>query len=897
MSCFDSGQKVHDALRNFTFRFFRRYVPPGSVLFGDASSWLALSSILPPHELTVPPLEVAALYDYNTALPRAQNSKFLVDSADSLQHFVFLVGEEASSILDDALISKITSRVLEYLQQTMEPVDERASLEHHGGLGVRVLVLTTWTNTDAAQMQHARQVSPGTRQLNVKRPNRQRGLNEPLHSQEESSDLVYPYAALKERIEQQLLDRYAKQDAVRTREESSRSTRQGVRPVRREISVQCWMLYAPFLAVYSAFPSQNMGAVMLGDRTWCHCIGFPNDIRAWSDLERIRLDSQTDELANMLLRLTRQVAAFCAALKCPCSGAFAFRNAPVAAASARLFLESLEHAESEMVDLELGDDVGLQMEALMPRNRHPASSRGGVCVLFLDRLTDVASAVRHRDGVDPTCFDWFGHLLSARGHVLGRASRRILGTTADPSLDPDWFIAPFGGISGRRALLSTTGFTEEMLRRQCDLGAFLTFILAELSLIAEQLPGIHGTVDQQPVVEAIQKPPIPAPSRPPRSKLGATRLGRIHASTSSTCSGSSTPNGPRGSKHSARPASYSQGAQSQTIEDLIQKTNALTESIWSALEPRQRLRHSGLFIYASAAVQCAETVLRANGSQESEHADTLAPTYDERRLQSLFQLAEHWSIQGTRPDEIINELLDIVSNQDLYRVVLPFLIYTCALINWSEHLSNSGKERLCQAMAEAAARAGDSWLHETATPLVSRLCELSALSSRNCATNQALMANWRSWLQQLRHDRKEKAPAGSTEKAPNLDNVAHPALVLSCLQGETTDLQFYPRHRVGTLAALGEIFGIYREHAKVSASAPEIPSLGDHALVLVCATNGLTISELRAFQDIANNQDEHHPKLVVLHSGLEFVDRDTLLSVCFGVQTEGASRGSKASDG
>ncbi|KAK4531804.1 hypothetical protein CCYA_CCYA09G2661 [Cyanidiococcus yangmingshanensis] len=896
MSRFPLGKQVHDALRALTFSFFRRYIPARSILFGDSASWLALSSLLPLHEVVRPPLELAALYDWNTALTGRPVWKLGSSDTDSLKHFVFLLSEEVPSLFDDTIIARISSRVVEYLELATEGADQHASLALPDGLEIRILILTTWTNADAARTQQARHGRSGTGHAFVSASGALGRPSEVAQDHEELLDQFYPYAALKEQIERQVHRRYVENCALCSAEQPRPPAGQRCQHARRELSVQCWTLYAPFLAVSSAFPSQNLGAIMLGNRAWYHCIGFPSDIRVWTRTETIIRQSQNDLLADTSLRLARQVAAFCAALKCRCSGAFVSGNAPVATAVARLFLDSLENAESEMADLELPDYAGMRMEESRSFASSTASSGAGVCVLFLDRLTDVASAVYHRNGIDSACHDWFGRILSTEKHVLRDAAHRILKPAPGSTSDLQWFLGPFGGIAGNRALLSTSSFTEEMLQRQDNVDAFLSFVGAELALIAERLPSACETVQQGVAAEPAHPQTMPLLNRSVRSKLGAMRLSGGRAPASSTASRSSDQSRVSAPALSARAVDSPQSERHQVLVDLVQRTRSMLENVWHSLEPRQRVRYCGLLIYAWAAVHCAEMIVKASCSDRAERADTQASNYNEQRLWSLFQLVQHWSMRRVRVDEIIEELVDIILNQDLHQIVLPFLVYSSALLNWAEELSDPTRARICGALAEAATRARNRWLHDTAAPLVGRLCELSAISSRNFTTSQDLMANWRNWLRGLSSERNDGECAQPVVGETDLENQVLPALVHACLDGKTSDLHFYPRRRIGTLAALGEIFGVHREHAKTSSGVSRTSSLRDYALVLVCATNGLTVAELRAFQKLARFQDFDQPKFVLLHSGMEFVARDTLMSVCFGVESDSVSSTSSVPD-
>lgn len=878
MRRFSGGRTVHEVLKKLARSFCRQYMQRACVIFGDRSSWLALSSVLPLHELLELPVDIAAIYDWETPVRELAVRELWTSQVGAVIPIIFLIGCEVPSLLEDGLISAIVERVLAVIEPLSIVTERDTDPSVADALQLRVLLFTTWTNAEAAQAWRVRQSAASwsaSEMHDSSELSRDVGRGE---TSRESLGELFPYAALKARIEREVLRRYTATCAACRGSPGEIPCQRH----RRDLDVQSWILYAPLLAMYSAFPSQNLGVLSPGSCAWYQCIGFGDDVKPWTHPRILFEQSLTDSLADAALRVSREVAALCAALKCSCTGAFVLGRAPVADAIAKRFVESLECAESEMADLELANYEGLRIDDLQRLESDLSATPVRMCVVFMDRLLDVASAVRHANGMDPAIHDWFGCLLASQRHVLEKVSRRFLYSESDAGSDLDWFIAPLGGVSGTRALLSTGEFTEALLERQHDVAAFLSFVKKQLSFLATPQQTLANKAVHTRPAETVRCSSIAGPPRPPRRKLGATRLGRVSTAGVGVENSQAVPSAM--SHPDTEIANASSVEKTASLGDQVEQMRTLIESVWDALEPRQRVRQSGLFIYAATAIWCAATMLQDADTKQHADPSVEAACTDEQRLQSLLQLARNWASAGFSLHHIMDELLDVISNQNLHRVVLPFLAYTCSVLDWKADASEAERTRLSGAIEAAATRAGDAWIRDTANLLVDRLFELSSISAHNGPDYEAVASVWTNWLNSTLVEAVQSGTANATQ---SMGVLTLPALLFASLEGANTNLSFHPRRKGSALAAIAEIIGFPRESRGAQASNSNVPQLRDHDLILVCVPNGITVSELRAFQALSQYYEASHKQILYLQRGFQFVDRRKLLAVCFGVEGDG----------
>lgn len=235
------SREVHYSLRDVALMFFRTYIPPGSVIVGDTASLTSLLSLVSLETWLSPPWSFEgfidrALDDIKSEENYTFHGSQTIGSNDS---YVVLLGGRVAPPGD----RKVDEKLAQDLSRIIR-AHRRTKTRWNGNRGVRVAILMTWTNEDAA-------------------------------SYEESGALrnALPYAQTKHVMEKELTEALAHWDVGDDKVDNTEGRQNGV----EHIDVSVWVYYAPFLAGVSALPTQGIYGFLADYLYWDTCIAFPSD--------------------------------------------------------------------------------------------------------------------------------------------------------------------------------------------------------------------------------------------------------------------------------------------------------------------------------------------------------------------------------------------------------------------------------------------------------------------------------------------------------------------------------------------------------------------------------------------------------------------------------------------
>eukprot|EP00166_Cyanidium_caldarium_P001922 ctg_2018.g551 len=299
----------------------------------------------------------------------------------------------------------------------------------------------------------------------------------------------------------------------------------------------------------------------------------------------------------------------------------------------------------------------------------------------------------------------------------------------------------------------------------------------------------------------------------------------------------------------------------------IAHTQALLERAAHKMPLTTRWRHVTLLHLTRVAVayekrRSAETTSQPDAvdRQDAFAVETALPIYLDR-LDAL--RANDGDI-----DAVSSVLQEALRTQPLRAVGLPLLLSAFAVFHFHE-APDELIARLRSALVQRAAAERDEWLQQTADPLFQRLADVARCTLRPTTTARTAV------------------PATTNS---NYDSVRMANTAAALLSGQQRGIDFYPvsAHSGPDLAGLLRT-GLARVTGTTTASTPTAPPV-----LLVAVAGGLTITELRALQQLSQTPatsittttttSVHRPQVLISASGsAPWVDRRAVLTACFGV--------------